>query len=298
MKHITIIFIFFSSFCFSQQLDNNFTDNDEVVFNYATEIMSTVKNISTGSFLYFEGAGGCGSTQNPCHVQPFQPFSLFWGVNNVQSCTASNSVNHVSFNGLVDPLGGGTGDYSKLIAGGLSANQLQNDVIFTLNCPIVSIKNYVFNLVSIDVISIKVPAKTNVIIKVIKGNTFILYINEIDVFNKNIKDNNFKHLGNNVWFNSIDVVNKEDIDKLNLVINHDELIDNLDHDKTWLIMSKTNPINDNKATINEDGKCDDLNVQPQVNLTTESIMRANIKNECIFEADKEYFLTKVFLKQV
>lgn len=277
----------------AQQLDHDMTDENELVFNYVQEIITLVVNAIDGAIQFFEGPNGCTS----CTVQPLTAFTLDWGVQNVQGCTGSNTANHPSFDGALEPIGGGTGVFSTTIVGGLSF--APSPVVFTLNCPAVTLKNHQFYYLGQETSSLILPEKIYMMARVIKGNTFLINIVENESFDQSIIELNrkFKAIGNKQWYSELYVNNKADIDDVKASINHDQISKEYEYDKIWFVVTEVDPRSSETPTSYEIGKCDNLSIEPVINFSTHTILKAELLNECILEPDKTYFLTRVYLKK-
>lgn len=240
----------------------------------------------TGGINSFTGPGGCVN----CTVQPNTSFSLDWDVANVAGCTGSNTRNHASFNGTVEPFGGGSGQFSKTISGGLPAGS--GTTTFTLNCPTTQIKTYNFKYITKDVVEISVPSDKRILVANHGALLTLININIDKSLLKTSLEPSMKSLGHNMYFTQVATNNLEDL-SLNLSYGKDaELPENV---RTWLFLSDKDPRVDNSARPYDVGRCDSLIKSPTINLSTYSILKNNLLNTCSIEPDKKYYLTRIYL---
>ncbi len=171
MKKIVLLIMSCTN-CFAQSVDIPLEDtsNVEIDTNNGNITLNTtlssqsIENIydnqpAESNILYFNGENNCTS----CEVEPNQSFDLFWSVENVANCTASNTYNHSDWQGNVEPINGGTGIYSQTIFGGLPENA--GTVTFNLNCPSPQIVKYNFEFISQESMKINIPKNSRLILK-------------------------------------------------------------------------------------------------------------------------------------
>ncbi|MFK5880146.1 MAG: hypothetical protein QM478_11715 [Flavobacteriaceae bacterium] len=235
----------------------------------------------------FTGPNGCIN----CVVPPNTPFNVFWDVTNVGLCTASNTINHPSWSGTVQPFGGGTGAYQKNISNGISSN-----ATFTLNCPApAKSTTYKFYYVKEITKEITVPPNTRLVLHNYGESLTILNI----IVGSKTKTPKIlslpKAVGKKIYFTEIYTPKLDDV---SITVTHSES-DKLPSDiKVWSFITEVDPRVHPGPSLYKNGKCESLDVSPNLRLSTFSVMKEkNSKDVCMLEPEKKYYLTNVYLKR-
>jgi len=261
----------------------NMTTDSTVSFGTVDKLFNVYVGGATGGdgITYFTGENSC---TNDCVVAPNTSFNLFYGLQNVQGCTATNSSNNSNWQGSV-PSGGGTGDFSKLILGGISQT-----TTFNINCPVVALNNYDFDLIASETIELSFPANANIRLVGIANKLLIINIQE---GSKTTVFGDFEEIVQNIFYTNYEIDKKEN---LSLNLNYDESFIMNPDIKIWMLITAVDPRNNRVDRALESGLCDVLVREPSLNISTKSIMYSNQENECILSPNKKYFLSKVYLK--
>lgn len=235
----------------------------------------------------FTGPNGCTN----CVVAPNTPFNVFWDVTNVGSCTASNTINHSSWNGIVQPFGGGTGNFQKNISGGISSN-----ATFTLTCPApTKSTSYKFHYVKQSTKEITVPDNSRLMLHTYGETLTILNL----ILGNKTKSPKIlklpKAVADKIYFTEIYTPNLDDV---SVTIQHSEK-EKLPSDmKIWSFITEVDPRVQPGPSLYKNGKCESLEISPNLRVSTFSVMKEkNIKDVCMLEPNKKYYLTNVYLRR-
>jgi len=300
-KNILSLLLIFSLDSFSQEVDIPLDTGTNAIVDSSNADISAKTTLSeqeltdilggtgsNGGINSFFGPNGC----TECTVAPDTDFQLFWDVENVAGCTGSNTANHFAFNGNLEPFGGGTGQYQKNIVGGLPANS--GTTTFTLDCPVVSTKNYVFKSMVVDVMELTIPSDTRMLVH--NSGKAMTLINV--VVDKYLKTDSFvrgatKSIREGLYFNEVVV---KDLNDFQLSLNYDKSFDLKYGVKTWLYISEIDGRYE-KSDPYESGRCDAMALKPSLRLSTLSIMKNKLTRDCTLDPDKKYYLTRIYLTE-
>lgn len=240
----------------------------------------------------FTGPNGC----TDCTVNANTSFDMFWDVENVSSCTGSNSAGVNSFNGTLEPFGGGSGAFQTTITGGLPIDS--GTITFTLNCPGNSISEFEFKYLGEESRSFKLSKDKRMIIH--NEGVVMTLINLIEDRNhvySNDKNMAATPISENVYLSNVIIKEISDINsKFNLTLTNKSNHKTSANDLIWFYISENDPEKTNTKPYPV-GRCDVLGNNTQLNLSTFDLSKevSQLNHICSLESGRTYYLNKVYL---
>ena len=273
---------------------------------FAKDNTSTVNSLiggggSSGGIDYFNGP--CGSDN--CNVSQNTSFSMFWGVTDVGGCVGSNSANNIYFNGNVEPLGGGSGEYSKSIIGGLPVGTYT----FNLDCPSAQAVNInIKKVLARDVMLMKAPPSFRGVY-MYQGYLLMDYTlvkdNTMKTNTPVMKNGAFTPIGS--WHGTISYQSEKDL-PININVDNSSSYTSLPANQVrWLVISEEDPDSFPGGVLKHGydiGRCDTIGRNPRLDFSTHEIIKSekgnvfndNILHTCVIEPNKQYYLTTYYLE--
>jgi len=231
---------------------------------------------------YFVGPLGC--TDN-CYVEENTDFYLHWSIQDKDSCSVS-----------VGTKTGGKqiklAQNSYLVNGGITGSTTYN-----LDCPAAKTNEYNLTFVRQETFSLALPEDQRMMLRVVDDETIMINLVEIENMFDYKLDNKLKlnQYAKHLWYTQLSVPKDFDYKQNLASINLENITTETKYNKIWFSISEQDPRIMPVDYAYDGGLCDSLSKNPAINITTVVLIDANFENECVLEANKEYFITKVYL---
>ncbi len=227
---------------------------------------------------YFVGPLGC---VDNCLVTENTDFSLHWSASNASQCTITNIP--------VNPLPT-QGPY--LVSGGIAQT-----TSYTINCPTAAYNEHHYKFLKQDTFSLILPSEQKLLLRVFDEETLIINLSQAENPGQYHapKEQKLQQYDKHLWYTQLYVPKNFDYQQNLGEVNLKNIKSSLHYDKIWFFISEQDPRKTSVDYAYDGGLCDSLAHKPAINLVSTAMIDTNFQQECVIEANKEYFITKIYL---